>query len=150
MDTVFGMISRLGPLRSLGGYRDVLKRVLTRVDFPRPDSPIGRSASKIVRGLSSRSKHTNHHDVEVEAFTDALSMPLIRKICESNVTSKFPAHNVSHVTGGLSCSLRIFGANCLGDALPLRSHWVAALDVRCNRLAVRYRWPLRLGSRRSP
>ena len=39
MDTVFGIMSRLGPLRSLGGYREVLKRVLTRVDFPRPDSP---------------------------------------------------------------------------------------------------------------
>src|SRR4051794_23560426 len=37
--TVFGMMSRLGSLRSFGGYKDVLKRVLTRVDFPRPDSP---------------------------------------------------------------------------------------------------------------
>src|SRR3569833_3446398 len=39
MVTVFGMMSRLGPLRSLGGYRDVLNSVLTSVDFPRPDSP---------------------------------------------------------------------------------------------------------------
>lgn len=39
IETVFGIMSRLGPFRSLGGYRDVLKRVLTRVDFPRPDSP---------------------------------------------------------------------------------------------------------------
>jgi len=39
METVFGMISRLGPLRSRGGYREVLNRVLTKVDFPSPDSP---------------------------------------------------------------------------------------------------------------
>lgn len=26
-------------MRSLGGYSEVLKRVLTRVDLPRPDSP---------------------------------------------------------------------------------------------------------------
>ena len=39
IETVFGMMSRLGPLRSRGGYSDVLKRVLTKVDFPSPDSP---------------------------------------------------------------------------------------------------------------
>src|SRR3569833_416424 len=39
MVTDFGMMSRLGPLRSLGGYRDVLNSVLTSVDFPRHDSP---------------------------------------------------------------------------------------------------------------
>ena len=32
-------MSALGPLRSFGGYRDVLKSVLTSVDLPRPDSP---------------------------------------------------------------------------------------------------------------
>ena len=39
METVFGIISKLGPLRSFGGYKEVLNKVLTRVDFPRPDSP---------------------------------------------------------------------------------------------------------------
>ena len=39
MVTVLGIMSRLGPLRSLGGYKEVLKRVLTKVDLPRPDSP---------------------------------------------------------------------------------------------------------------
>lgn len=33
------MMSGLGPLRSRGGYREVLKSVLTSVDFPSPDSP---------------------------------------------------------------------------------------------------------------
>lgn len=42
IDTVFGMMSRLGPLRSRGGYREVLKSVLMSVDFPRPDSPARR------------------------------------------------------------------------------------------------------------
>ena len=40
IDTVFGMMSRLGPVRSLGGYKEVLNRVLTNVDLPSPDSPI--------------------------------------------------------------------------------------------------------------
>src|SRR3954469_24081905 len=40
METVLGMMSWLGGLRSLGGYNDVLKRVLTRVDLPKPDSPV--------------------------------------------------------------------------------------------------------------
>ena len=40
IETVLGMMSRLGPLRSFGGYKELLKRVLTRVDFPRPDSPV--------------------------------------------------------------------------------------------------------------
>ncbi len=39
MVTVLGMMSWVGPLRSLGGYSDVLKSVLTSVDLPRPDSP---------------------------------------------------------------------------------------------------------------
>ena len=39
IETVLGIMSRLGPLRSRGGYREVLKRVLTSVDFPSPDSP---------------------------------------------------------------------------------------------------------------
>jgi hypothetical protein len=38
IDTVLEM-SRLGGLRSFGGYSEVLKRVFTRVDLPRPDSP---------------------------------------------------------------------------------------------------------------
>jgi hypothetical protein len=39
IETVLEM-SMLGGLRSLGGYREVLNRVFTRVDFPRPDSPV--------------------------------------------------------------------------------------------------------------
>lgn len=39
IETVLGMMSREGALRSLGGYSEVLKRVLIKVDFPSPDSP---------------------------------------------------------------------------------------------------------------
>jgi hypothetical protein len=41
------MMSRLGPLRSRGGYREVLKRVLTSVDFPSPDSPVTISEGQV-------------------------------------------------------------------------------------------------------
>jgi len=74
METVFGMMSRLGPFRSLGGYREVLKRVLTRVDFPRPDSPLIVSAQYV---LVYPTALTNDHNVEVEALADTLAVPLI-------------------------------------------------------------------------
>lgn len=44
MATVWALSSE-GAKGTLGGYRVVLKRVFTRVDFPRPDSP-GRVATK--------------------------------------------------------------------------------------------------------
>lgn len=74
METVFGMMSRLGPFRSFGGYKDVLKRVLTRVDFPRPDSPLIVSAVSLLIYLRAL---TNDHDVEVKALADTLAVPLI-------------------------------------------------------------------------
>jgi len=39
MATVLGR-SAAGGRGSLGGYRVVLKRVLIKVDFPKPDSPV--------------------------------------------------------------------------------------------------------------
>ena len=51
--TVFGR-SAAGEMGSLGGYREVLKRVLMSVDFPSPDSPVGncgvRDTSHFVHG----------------------------------------------------------------------------------------------------
>lgn len=52
IDTVLGIISAEGPLRSFGGYREVLKRVFTSVDFPRPDSP----KTQLVRTLPINSQ----------------------------------------------------------------------------------------------
>ncbi len=45
MATVLGLSSE-GAKGTLGGYRVVLKRVLMRVDFPRPDSPSTRGNAR--------------------------------------------------------------------------------------------------------
>ncbi len=68
------MMSRLGPFGSFGGYKEVLKRVLTRVDFPRPDSPLIISTVRFVVFLKAL---TNDHNVKVEALADTLAVPLI-------------------------------------------------------------------------
>lgn len=39
-------------------------------------------------------KHTNDHDVEVETLADALSVPLVGKVGESNVTSQFATNDI--------------------------------------------------------
>ena len=75
IETVFGEKSTLGPLRSFGGYKDVLKRVLTRVDFPRPDSP---KAGQMWNDEESQTVLlTDDHDVKVEPLANALAVPLI-------------------------------------------------------------------------
>lgn len=50
---------------------------------------------------------TDDHDIEVETFSDALSMPLIRQICKSNVARELPPHNVPHIAGSLGSSLGV-------------------------------------------
>lgn len=45
MATVLGLSSE-GAKGTLGGYKVVLKRVLMRVDFPRPDSPSTRGNAR--------------------------------------------------------------------------------------------------------
>src|SRR5215469_4527377 len=107
METVLGMMSRLGGLRSFGGYKDVLKRVFTRVDLPSPDSPaysISRSSSRTRDAI-----RTNYHDVKVEAFPDTLAVPLVWQVSKPNIAGQLPSHNVSHVTGGLCGGLGVFG-----------------------------------------
>ena len=100
IETVLGMMSMLGPLRSFGGYRDVLKRVLTNVDFPRPDSPKLVSVSAQGHEISIL---TNNHDVEVEAFSNTFAVPLIGQICKSHIAGELPTDDVFHITGLLSC-----------------------------------------------
>lgn len=128
IDTVFGMMSTLGPFRSLGGYREVLKRVLTRVDFPRPDSP-GKVSMKFLASHQVQLL-TNNHDIKIEALANTLAMPLIGQVGKSNVACELPPHNVPHITSSLSCSLGIFGADSLGGNLCIGGHWVLALAVR--------------------
>lgn len=37
---------------------------------------------------------TNDHDVEVEAFPDALAVPLVREVGEANVPGQLPADDI--------------------------------------------------------
>ena len=75
IDTVFGMMSRLGPLRSRGGYSEVLKSVLTSVDLPRPDSPALRV--RHAHNSKIRLQRTDNHHVEIETLADTLTVPLV-------------------------------------------------------------------------
>jgi hypothetical protein len=107
----------------------VLNRVLTKVDFPRPDSP---GVIFSARGLSSNQIQivlTNDHNVEVEALAHTLAMPLVGQVGETNVASKLPADNVPHVARRLGCGLGVLGRDslrCLGVAVE---HGVAVLNV---------------------
>lgn len=100
IETVLGIMSRLGPFRSLGGYREVLKRVLTSVDLPRPDSPKDMLVQPQQGNSARGGKHTDDHNIKVEPLTDALAVPLVGKVGESNITSQFPTDNVLVVVGG--------------------------------------------------
>lgn len=70
----------------------MLKRVLTRVDLPRPDSPAKFISSKKINHRVS--VHTNNHNVEVETLANTLAMPLVGQVGESNVSSQLAAHDV--------------------------------------------------------
>lgn len=133
METVFGMMSRLGPLRSRGGYREVLNKVFTSVDFPSPDSP--RLVSWVLARLENR--RTNNHDIEVESFTNTLAVPLVWQVCKPNVSSELSSHNVTHVAGLLGGNLGIAGAHALWY-LEWRG-WHAIGDSR-RRGSCRCRW----------
>ena len=122
MLTVFGAKSRDGCLRSFGGYREVLKRVFTRVDLPRPDSPARVCLEEPSQISYSHSMLTNDHNVEVEAFPHTLAMPLVGQVGETNVSSELSAHNVLHVRRCLSGGLRVLRGH------GLRGH-VAAMGV---------------------
>ena len=57
---------------------------------------------------------TNDHDVEVEALADALAVPLVGQIGETDVAGQFPSHNVAHVAGSLCGGFGVLGGNGLG------------------------------------
>ena len=52
-------------------------------------------------------------------------MPLVGEVGETNVAGQFAADNILHISGSLSHSLGVFGANGLGHS---GSHGVAALN----------------------
>jgi hypothetical protein len=75
--TVCGTSTEVGPVPFLGEYKLALKRVLTKVDFPNPDSPMS------VRGVWKG--HTDDHDIEIESLSHGFTMPLVGEVCESDV-----------------------------------------------------------------
>ena len=108
MLTVLGAKSRDGCLRSFGGYREVLNSVFTSVDFPRPDSPANLVNVPSSKSMSDCYFLTNDHNVEVEAFSHTLAVPLVWQVREPNIASKLPAHDVPHISGCLCCRFRVF------------------------------------------
>lgn len=73
----------------------MLKSVFTRVDLPRPDSPMDNVSNQgFSRGHTTSCPLTNNHDVEVEALSDTLAVPLIWQVGETNVTRQFSANNI--------------------------------------------------------
>lgn len=85
----------------------MLKSVLTRVDFPRPDSPETDQYGN--NGGLRTMKLTDNHDVKVEAFPDTLAMPLVWQVGESDESCQLSAHNVSHVAGSSGGDLGVGG-----------------------------------------
>lgn len=70
----------------------VLKRVLTKVDLPKPDSPGGEGLRER-RGEGKRRmmERTDDHYGELEALPDALTMDLVGKIGKPDVSHEFLA-----------------------------------------------------------
>lgn len=88
----------------------MLKRVFTKVDFPRPDSP------EHVRAKANRMEktgHTNNHNVEVEALADAFAMPLIGQVGKSDIACELSSNDIPHIAGSLGCSFGISRGNSL-------------------------------------
>ena len=104
-----------------------MKRVLTKVDFPSPDSPIILSHCCLPILMWTL---TNYHNVEVEPFTDTLAVPLVRQIGEAHVSCELPSNNIPHVTSRLCRGLGVFGADSLRGDLLGGAHRVGALVVR--------------------
>lgn len=103
----------------------MLNRVLTRVDFPRPDSPETRYQLCSHEPLSL--VHTDNHDIEVETLADTLAVPLVGQIGETNIASELAADDVLHIGSSLGHGLGVAGADRLGGS---GAHGVAALHVR--------------------
>lgn len=78
----------------------MLNKVLMRVDFPRPDSPIALSNFLYFTAVPL----TDYHNVKAKSFSNTLSVPLVGKVGETNVPSQLAPDNISHVICcGCSC-----------------------------------------------
>ena len=69
----------------------VLKSVLTKVDFPRPDSP--REGGVREEAMESRMGRTNDHDGKLEALPHTFTVYLVGEIGKTNVAHKFLAND---------------------------------------------------------
>jgi hypothetical protein len=60
------------------------------------------------------SQHTNNHNVEVEAFADTLSVPLVGQVGEADVASELSSDNVPVISSGgwLRRNFMEWSANC--------------------------------------
>lgn len=78
-------------------YRSVRKRLLTRVDFPRPDSPSNKEQQARCKTLHIKDCHrskyvlmckrgfTCNHEREVKPLLDWLAVHLIRQCCKTHI-----------------------------------------------------------------
>ena len=70
----------------------VLKSVLTRVDFPKPDSP-GEGGVREKRRWEVKMRRTNDHDGKLEALSHTFTVNLVWEIGKANVAHKFLAND---------------------------------------------------------
>ena len=57
----------------------------------------GRVEEGVDESRFAKSRLTDNHDIEVEALSDTLAVPLIRQVGESDVASQLPPHDVPHI-----------------------------------------------------
>lgn len=103
----------------------MLKRVLTSVDFPRPDSP-GRRGRQVSKGGTVKlvtTVLTDNHGGELEALAHALRADLVRKTCKTNVAHEgLPNNRRSRVIAAL---LRERGTGTVQFVCPVGRERVA-------------------------
>lgn len=84
----------------------MLNSVLTRVDFPRPDSPEIAISYSLYMTCGRVGELTNNHDIEVEALTDTLTVPLVGQVGKTDVTRQLSAHNILVLNHSARCGCR--------------------------------------------
>ena len=80
----------------------VLKRVLTKVDLPKPDSPREDSVRGVVMEANGRMGRTNDHYSELKALSHTFTVYLVGEVGKTNVAHKFLADD----GGGSRCVAR--------------------------------------------
>ena len=103
----------------------MLNKVLTKVDFPNPDSPdIASVLRTSALPLSSQNEHTDNHCREGEALADTSPMDLIREVCETHITRKLLPYDRWY-TGGERAS-----SWALSISVPVGGRFVVTVPGR--------------------